>query len=49
MNRQWISSARAQAELGVTFRAIDETLSDEASWFGQRGLISMDQAATVGR
>jgi dihydroflavonol-4-reductase len=39
MDRQWISSARAQAELGVTFRPLDETLRDEASWFRQHDLI----------
>jgi dihydroflavonol-4-reductase len=36
---QRISSARARNELGVTFRPIAETLSDEAQWFRQHGLI----------
>jgi dihydroflavonol-4-reductase len=36
---QHISSARARDELGVTFRPIAETLSDEAEWFRQHGLI----------
>jgi dihydroflavonol-4-reductase len=36
---QRISSARAQTELGVTFRPIAETLADEAQWFRRQGLI----------
>lgn len=39
MNRQCISSARAQSELEVAFRPIAETLRAEASWFRDRGLI----------
>jgi dihydroflavonol-4-reductase len=46
MDRQWISSARAQAELGVTFRPVDETLHDEAAWFRERGLIATDLVST---
>jgi hypothetical protein len=42
MDRQWIGSVRAQAELGVTSRPVDETLRDEASWFRQHGLIPTD-------
>jgi hypothetical protein len=42
MDRQWISSARAQAELGATFRPLDETLRDEVSWFRQHDLIPTD-------
>ena len=37
--KQRISSARAQTELGVIFRPIAETLSDEAQWFRQHHLI----------
>ena len=36
---QRISSARAQAELGVTFRPIAETLADEARWFRRQGRV----------
>jgi|SRR5271163_2703652 len=36
---QQLSSARAQTELGITFRLITETLSDEAHWFRRRRLI----------
>ena len=32
-NRQQISSARAQSELGLAFRPLTATLSDEADWF----------------
>ena len=45
MNRQWITSARAQTELGATFRPIDETLRDEAAWFRERGHIPTDLAS----
>jgi dihydroflavonol-4-reductase len=41
MDRQWISSARAQTELGVTFRPINETLRDETAWFGHQGLLQI--------
>jgi dihydroflavonol-4-reductase len=46
MDRQSISSARAQTELGVTFRPINETLRDEMAWFGHQGLLQIDLAAT---
>jgi nucleoside-diphosphate-sugar epimerase len=36
-DRQHISSARAQTELGVTFRPITDTLTDEAQWFRRHG------------
>lgn len=36
---QQLSSARAHAELGVTFRRITETLDDEAQWFRRHHLI----------
>ena len=36
---QRISSARAQTELGVTFRPITDTLTDEAQWFRRNGQI----------
>jgi dihydroflavonol-4-reductase len=42
MDRQWISSVRAQTELGITFRPISDTLGDEALWFSQNGLIPTD-------
>ncbi len=31
----WYSSAKAQRDLGVTFRPLSETLADTASWFQQ--------------
>jgi dihydroflavonol-4-reductase len=49
MDRQWISSARAQAELGITFRTIDQTLRDEARWFGQKGIVPTDPVPTHSR
>lgn len=49
MDHQWISSARAQAELDVTFRPIEETLGDEAAWFRQHGLMSTGLIPTDGR
>lgn len=36
MDRQRISSARAQSELKISFRSIAETLGDEAAWYRQR-------------
>jgi dihydroflavonol-4-reductase len=38
-DHQRISSARAMTELGVTFRPIIDTLSDEAQWFRGHGRI----------
>jgi dihydroflavonol-4-reductase len=49
MDRQWISSARAQSELGIAFRPVNETLRDEAVWFGHQGLIPTDLVLTHGR
>jgi dihydroflavonol-4-reductase len=49
IDRQWISSARAQAELGITFRPISDTLSDEALWFRHHGLIPTDLVRTNSR
>jgi dihydroflavonol-4-reductase len=40
-DRQRISSARAQSELGVVFRPIADTLADEAQWFGRHGQIRL--------
>jgi dihydroflavonol-4-reductase len=34
-----ISSARAQRELGVTFRPLAETLADEAAWYRKNGYL----------
>jgi dihydroflavonol-4-reductase len=38
--RARISSARAQDELGVSFRPLAETLADEATWYRKRGDIA---------
>ncbi len=38
-NRRRLSSARAERELGVSFRSLDETVADEAAWFRGRGLL----------
>jgi dihydroflavonol-4-reductase len=43
---QRISSARAQTELGVTFRPITDTLTDEAQWFRRRGQIQPKPSGT---
>jgi len=46
---QRISSARVQSELGVRFRPITETLSDEAHWFRPRGLIGPHPSGDTGK
>ncbi|WP_327682186.1 NAD-dependent epimerase/dehydratase family protein [Kitasatospora sp. NBC_00458] len=38
--RTRLSSARAQKELGVTFRPLAQTLSDEASWYREQGRVA---------
>jgi nucleoside-diphosphate-sugar epimerase len=43
---QRISSARAQTELGVTFRPIADTLTDEAQWFRRHGQIRPQPAVS---
>jgi dihydroflavonol-4-reductase len=37
--RRHVSSARAQRELGVSFRPLEETLGDEADWYRADGAI----------
>jgi dihydroflavonol-4-reductase len=36
-NRRCLSSARAQHELGITPRPLEQTISDEAAWFRRAG------------
>jgi dihydroflavonol-4-reductase len=43
---QRISSVRAQTELGVTFRPITDTLTDEAQWFRRHGKIRPQPSET---
>ncbi|GLF96725.1 NAD-dependent epimerase/dehydratase family protein [Streptomyces yaizuensis] len=38
-DRTRITSARAQRELGVTFRPLNETLADTAAWYHRAGLL----------
>ncbi|MBO0786854.1 MAG: hypothetical protein J2P33_12360 [Actinobacteria bacterium] len=38
-NRRRVSSAWAQRELGVTFRPLQETISDEAAWYREQGVL----------
>ena len=38
-SRQRLSSQRAQRELGVTFRPLDQTIADEANWYRGHGML----------
>lgn len=38
-NPMRLNSAKAQRELGVTFRPLSETIADEVAWFAERGYV----------
>ena len=38
-NRQHLTSQRAERELGVTFRPLDQTIGDEAAWYRGHGML----------
>src|SRR5439155_7421110 len=38
-SRQRLSSQRAERELGVTFRPLDQTIADEANWYRGHGML----------
>jgi dihydroflavonol-4-reductase len=38
-DRRRISSQRAERELGVSFRPLEQTLADEAAWYRERGVL----------
>ena len=37
--QRWITSERAQSELGVRFRDLDQTIRDVAGWYRDRGML----------
>ncbi|MDT0307364.1 NAD-dependent epimerase/dehydratase family protein [Streptomyces sp. DSM 44917] len=41
-NRMRLTSARAEAELGVAFRPLTDTFADEAAWYADAGLLTAD-------
>jgi len=45
--RRTVTSAKAQRELGVTFRPFEETLRDEVQWYLDNGYIKQEQLASV--
>lgn len=47
-SRHTVSSARAQRELGVSFRPFDETLRDVVQWYEQQGLAPAKRGARAG-
>jgi dihydroflavonol-4-reductase len=44
-NRTRITSARAQRELGVTFRPLQETFADMAAWYRRAGMLGAEHTA----
>ncbi len=48
---QYLTSRRAERELGVTFRPLEATITDEAAWYRSHGTLPIprDQAASTER
>jgi dihydroflavonol-4-reductase len=45
---QHLTSQRAERELGVTFRPLDQTIGDEASWYRSHGMLPARRAEPSG-
>ena len=45
-DRSRFDHGKSHAELGVTFRPVEETLADEIAWFQANGLLSPYEAKT---
>ena len=50
-NTQHLDSQRAERELGVTFRPLEATITDEAAWYRSRGTLpgARDHASSTER
>ncbi|HEX6754717.1 MAG TPA: NAD-dependent epimerase/dehydratase family protein [Mycobacteriales bacterium] len=44
-DRRWMSSARAEKDLGVKFRPLADTVRDEAAWFAGEGRLPSGQGS----